>query len=84
MADPQRGLPHVPDRWSLEAVVTHIEGQHPLFDVPAPVDDQRGFRGPIAATAASTCSRRGGIGPRLRIQAAIIGRHSFISSAGWK
>lgn len=58
MADPQRGLPHVPDRWSLEAVVTHIEGQHPLFDVPAPVDDQRGFRGPIAATAAGITYRQ--------------------------
>ena len=58
MADPQRGLPHVPDRWSLEAVVTHIEGQHPLFDVPPPVDDQRGFRGPIAATAAGISYRQ--------------------------
>ena len=58
MADPQRGLPHVPDRWSLEAVVTHIEGQHPLFDEPAPVDDQRGFRGPIAATAAGISYRQ--------------------------
>ena len=58
MADPQRGLPHVPDRWSLEAVVTHIEGQHPLFDVPAPVEDQRGFRGPIAATAAGISFRQ--------------------------
>ena len=58
MADPQRGLPHVPDRWSLEAVVTHIEGQHPLFDVPPPVDDLRGFRGPIAATAAGISYRQ--------------------------
>ena len=58
MTDPQRGLPHVPDRWSLEAVVTHIEGQHPLFDVPPPVDDQRGFRGPIAATAAGISYRQ--------------------------
>ena len=58
MTDPQRGLPHVPDRWSLEAVVTHIEGQHPLFDVPPPVDDQRGFRGPVAATAAQITYRQ--------------------------
>ena len=57
MTDPQRGLPHVPD-WSLEAVVTHIEGQHSLFDVPPPVDDERGFRGPVAASAAQITYRQ--------------------------
>ena len=38
--------------------MTHIEGQHPLFDVPPPVDDQRGFRGPVAASAAQITYRQ--------------------------
>ena len=38
--------------------MTHIEGQHPLFDVPPPVDDERGFRGPVAASAAQITYRQ--------------------------
>ncbi len=48
MGGPPRGLPHVPDPWQ-EPPVPTIDGQHRLFDLP---DDERGFRGPVAAQAA--------------------------------
>ena len=36
MTDPQRGLPHVPDRWSLEAVVTASKANTACSTCPHP------------------------------------------------
>lgn len=58
---PGCGLPHASTHpWTLkDAVSTEpTPGQGSLFDVAAPVDDQRGFRGPVAAGAAGITYRQ--------------------------
>jgi DNA-binding transcriptional MerR regulator len=59
----------VPDPWQ-EPPVPTIDGQHRLFDLP---DDERGFRGPVAAQAAGITyrqldywARTGLVSPSLR------------------